>query len=441
MSISNCEFSDSEVRESGGSIYIKFENDESQKQIEITGCTFQRTTSKINKDAIFIQSNKKANTVKFDDCTFESCKISLETLSATFENSKFNNIASDQHAIHFRNSPSEDLEATILINKCHFLQTSKVDSLIYFESRLYSMFAFTNNTIEFTDTESHVLGCSKNFKIQEKDKWYFYNNEIDPEDELVIKTEDAEEIPAFCGDGFICVATPKNCEENSRCELKLPDGTTELPESQELNDRVYYNLNTTEYGGVIRMINYPLTCIGSTFTLCKAENGGGGGIYIVVKDPIVATTFNIEKCEFSECQAKFGGAIYIYCNQQVCEFTIKVCTFKQNVADTTAPTESGSEHLFGGSAIYLQTQTGKIIRCTFRKNTGCGVKVFHQDDLDAPNSDISQSALKLNSIVEPSIEIKGCYFEADKFSSSSSLYYVREGKKQFPINVLSLIHI
>lgn len=49
---------------------------------------------------------------------------------------------------------------------------------------------------------------------------------------------------------------------------------------------------------------------------------------------------------------------------------------------------------------------------------------------------IFQSSLRLNSNEESSIQIKDCLFEAGDSASSSSLYYVREGKKQFPINVV-----
>lgn len=89
---------------------------------------------------------------------------------------------------------------------------------------------------------------------------------------------------------------------------------------QELNGREYYNLNTTGtnkiHGGAIRLIDYALDIKNSLFSLCKAEQGGGGGIYIVVKSPIGTKLFNIEKNAFEKCEAKFCRAIYIYSYQE-----------------------------------------------------------------------------------------------------------------------------
>ena len=63
------------------------------------------------------------------------------------------------------------------------------------------------------------------------------------------------------------------------------------------------------------------------------------------------------------------------------------------------------------------------------------MKIYHQEGLEAPENP-STSSLKLNSKDESSIQIKDCFFEANKKSSSSSLFYVHDGKKQFPINII-----
>ena len=125
LSISNCEFSDSEVNDIGGSIYIIYENETSQKQEEMSACTFKWTTSTINKDAVY------------------------------------------------KNISVEYFNATISFDKCHFVQTSQVNTLIYFSTKLSSKFSFIYNIINFTDTNSYFLRCNTNLAIQERYELYF----------------------------------------------------------------------------------------------------------------------------------------------------------------------------------------------------------------------------------------------------------------------------
>ena len=141
--------------------------------------------------------------------------ISFNALSTSIENCRFNEIGSNKHAIFYTSSYTEDLERSLTTNSCNFTQTlSTVDSLVYFNTKISSKFVFTYNNIKFTDNISHVLGCNANILIQEDEEkyWVFHNNTLDPNDEVVIKTSDAEKIPAKFGGRIYIFSNLQSCD-------------------------------------------------------------------------------------------------------------------------------------------------------------------------------------------------------------------------------------
>lgn len=62
----------------------------------------------------------------------------------------------------------------------------------------------------------------------------------------------------------------------------------------------------------------------------------------------------------------------------------------ENAAES--PDKEGSV-LFDGAVIYLQGQKTQVLRCSFRKNVGCSVKIYNKEILDRPSEDSSSKSL------------------------------------------------
>lgn len=92
---------------------------------------------------------------------------------------------------------------------------------------------------------------------------------------------------------------PAICGNNSRCDLSGEEGA----QTYELKELINYNYNEIipvetnfKNGGAIHLINYQLKCQDCHFTGCKAEQGGGGAIFIVANnEPESQTSFTIER--------------------------------------------------------------------------------------------------------------------------------------------------
>lgn len=172
-------------------------------------------------------------------------------------------------------------------------------------------------------------------------------------------------------------------------------------------------------GGAILSINCVLKCESSQFVNCRSkENGGGGGISIVLNQNINEDV-TISKCKFSECSATFGGALYLYSNVDSNTIVIQKSTFLSN---TLIESKSSTDSINGGSAIYVNAVKASIKFCKFVDNSGLSsVKVDN-------NFDKAPSLFLKETLFDSSVSIENCEFEIDS-SSKSSLFYVRGNKK------------
>ena len=141
---------------------------------------------------------------------------------------------------------------------------------------------------------------------------------------------------------------------------------------------------------------------------------------VVMQKPI-DSSFILEDLIFTSCKSSYGGAVYIFSNQESIIIQIHRCKFEQNEANRK---KQGDEY-YGGSALYLQVCNSNVTSCTFHKNIGSGVKIT--DDVSFPPQTSSSSLLGLKKSKEISsspfsIRISNCFFNADKSLSSSSLF-------------------
>lgn len=144
-----------------------------------------------------------------------------------------------------------------------------------------------------------------------------------------------------------------------------------------------------------------------------ANPGGGRAVYI--KNTVsLSNNVDLENLKFVECQALYGGAIYIYSASERNTVNIIHCTFRENSL-LSSSSSSGSEK--GGTAVFLTVKNGKINDCTFiGSNKGNLIKVTNNYDggLNAIQLD-KQNSQQL-------LLISDCSFHQMKDSESSILY-------------------
>lgn len=170
-------------------------------------------------------------------------------------------------------------------------------------------------------------------------------------------------------------------------------------------------------GGAIHLIDCGLSCKKSKFIKCSSKSGGGA-IYIK-NDLDLVNTEEFEDILFTDCQATYGGAVYINTNSVNNIVSIKSCKFSSNQALI-----SDSKTLLGGSAVFLAARKGIITDCTFVENKGEGGSLRINNNFDT----ILQGKDE-----EASVIISNCNFKIQK-SSKCSLFYVRgNGKSSFEL--------
>ena len=214
----------------------------------------------------------------------------------------------------------------------------------------------------------------------------------------------------FTDENFIPGDNPSNriekiLNEDSRIyvDVKVTVALTEI--SSKANDD----------GGAIHIENCGLDCTTTIFNNCSSPEGAGGGIYVKNKD--IHNSVNLNGLTFNECQAQFGGAVYIYSNSAESTVIIKGCIFKGNKATSS---ESDGLQLYGGSAIFLTVKKGKVIGNIFKDNIGDGGSVKVQNNFEQDETKINSMKL-LNDNV---LLISDCSFEINK-NSDCCLSYLR----------------
>ncbi|KAK8839796.1 hypothetical protein M9Y10_031504 [Tritrichomonas musculus] len=171
-------------------------------------------------------------------------------------------------------------------------------------------------------------------------------------------------------------------------------------------------------GGAIHLINCALECTGTTFDKCQSPDGGGGGIFIENSGG-KENNANLNKLTFNGCEARYGGAIYIYSSSSDNIVQVSHCTFTDNRASATS---SDGTELYGGGAIFLSSRRGKVVSNTFNGNEGGGgvLKIYNVFTSETKSSKL----MKLFNA--DTLSISECTFDIGK-KSDCCLFYVCGG--------------
>lgn len=422
LNINNCVFTNSNAYIKAGSLYFYIQSGEPKRSIELSTNVFQNCASP-NKDAIYIQSSSSLTPFHITDCEFQKYAISFLCPYGTIEKCRFINVA--QFALNYDCSLNFIKTASLVIKECNFTQEeNQIDSLIYFTTKLASKFEFIGNNVSVPTGKAYALGSKDPFEGDDvlKEKWNFEKNVIDPPKKTYIKTKTAAGIPVGCFIGFECEEV---CPNGKRCDINGDDDDEKI---LYITDYAFGNdLVGPHDGAAIHLINYALYCKDSTFTGCKAQGFGGGGIYIKL-DQVINENVYLEGLTFNQCEAQYGGGVYIYSNKQKNKIQIYKCNFYGNVANHE-PLENGDPRHFDGSGCFLQVYEAVMIKCRFKSNIGNSVKLISEYGEDVPSS--ARSLMSADS----SIKISQCIFETEKKSSSSSIFLIRSNKIDVPIEI------
>ncbi|KAK8896790.1 hypothetical protein M9Y10_014708 [Tritrichomonas musculus] len=206
--------------------------------------------------------------------------------------------------------------------------------------------------------------------------------------------------------------TENNCSSKNRCHKEIDNFHQVMV---YINVTVFSSLNYTDDGGAIHLVNTGIDCKETVFNECKSKEGSGGAVYIKNSYDF-KNTITLEKLTFTQCEAEYGGAIYVYANSYNNKVLIQKCTFTENIAKA----QSTSSH-YGGSAIYLTARKGKLYKNKFVRNIGPGgsVKLYNKFEEN------EQNKMKLldNSNDQLSFIISSCSFEIEKETDCSLFYY------------------
>ena len=192
------------------------------------------------------------------------------------------------------------------------------------------------------------------------------------------------------------------CEPGSRCDYNGKEGEQICV---IINSSGFKNIVNSDDGGAIRITNAGIICQEMSFDDCQSKEGGGGALYIDSSHIV-----DIEKVDFVNCKANFGGGIYVYSTSNDERVKIIECSFTscQSLSDA-------SNASTGGSAIYITSRMSIITDCKFINNLESQVKIY--------NSFVRQNGAILEHRKQPRNDVKYCRFEIGKHSKSS-LFYV-----------------
>lgn len=409
--IYNCTFNKC-IGSIGGAIYL--ETQDSNRLTDIVNCTFtyNQATNEAGAEgggALYIH----ATYVIIKNCTFID-----------------NEAKAKGQEIYFYIFETEvDTEYPLLITNCTVFQNkvSSKSALIYLEWSDKADFYFNFNRIKLADDliaylfedngvniesgnlscksnsllPSHDLLCPKDSILYQRIRQGFKNTD-GPKDDIV----------------FDDVDSCKN-SASKRCQL-VNQGNS--PEHVNIEISKFENFDNNDNGGAVYLVNTALTCIGTTYSNCKSRSAGGGAIFLFNDFQSATDTTTFERVTIKSCSAVFGGAAYVYLSSEKYDAVFTNSKFRDNTAQT-----KGNGNFYGGGALYLTINVGKIDNCEFINNKGGMIKV-NDNFNDKPEMN-KASAIKLNT-AQSLLTISGCKFEAKKNSESASLLFVNGRNKK-----------
>ena len=409
--IHNCTFNKC-VGSSGGAIYL--ETQDSNRLTDIVNCTF--TNNQATNEAgiqgggaLFIH----ATYVIIKNCTF----IDNEAK------------AKGQEIYFYIFETDIDTEYPLLITNCTVFQNkvSSKSALIYLEWSDKADFYFYYNRIKLADDliaylfedngnniasgnlscksnsllPSHDLLCPKDSILYQRIRQGFMNTD-GPKDDIVLDNVDS------CKNSV-----------STRCQVVNQDNAHE---HVKIEISKFENFDNNDNGGAVYLINTGVTCIGTTYSNCKSRSAGGGAIFLFNELQSVTDSVTLEGVTIKSCSAVFGGAAYVYLSSDKIDAIFTNSKFSDNTAQA-----KGNGNFYGGGALYLTVNVGKIDNCEFINNQGGIVKV--NDNFDDKPEKNKASAMKLNT-AQSLLTISSCKFEVKKNSDSASLLFVNGRNKK-----------
>lgn len=142
---------------------------------------------------------------------------------------------------------------------------------------------------------------------------------------------------------------------NQRCDH---DGKTDKTALITVIRSDFTDVKQQQSGGALHITNCGVNCKKAQFKKCVTYSGGGCAVYIKNTAPL-SNNVDLEDLKFVECQALFGGAIYVYLASERNAVNIIHCTFTEN--SLLSGSSSSSESANGASAIFLTVKNVNIM--------------------------------------------------------------------------------
>lgn len=397
FSIFNCTFKVQGTSYAGGALYLEYSVKNKIDGGSIDHCYFIECTANRGGAAININGNEKCTEIKITNNYFirnrsdkDGGAIYLESTAGTISNNHFiDNTAAAGCDIYYEIPTTFSLtyaQLTIENNVFNHAITNE-KSLIYMKiskSGFSSDFDFNDNNVylENAKEDTQLFSFSNPSNIRTN---YFtvsgnaimpYNDKITGLSEVNFEVNE---------EAFKPLVPPNpNCtivdytSGTATIDLCRRSGSLEKDVFITVSGSQFSDMSNTTDGGVLNNQECFFTCVRSSFTNCQSTNGGGGAIY--VKNSIEnGYDILIEKVDFKNCKAFYGGAVYVYSSNEMSTVLIKSCTFTSNFI--LQRTEDVSGGLTGGSSIFLNAIKGTIARCKFYQNTGNeNVKIYNSFD-------------------------------------------------------------
>ena len=197
---------------------------------------------------------------------------------------------------------------------------------------------------------------------------------------------------------------------NKRFESEITNSTNYVVKIEDTN---FSSINYDKNGGAVYIVNSGLQCNKITFNDCTT-NEAGGAVYIKnVNDQSNSIEFN--DISFSNCTAKYGGALYVLSTSPKVPVKIENCKFEGNIATSN---DISNSFQYGGNSIFLTIKRGLIKMNTFIDksnndcNTMCIYNSFDSNNLNLLNDDTDSNL----------ITISECTFEMPQVSSCCIFY-------------------
>ncbi|KAK8848040.1 hypothetical protein M9Y10_019094 [Tritrichomonas musculus] len=147
---------------------------------------------------------------------------------------------------------------------------------------------------------------------------------------------------------------------------------------------------------------------------------------MVVNDLDYTNNVTLPKIVFTECKAKYGGAVYIQYKSERVPVRVTKCDFIKNTL--TDPSSTSAK----GSAFFLKTRKSQVNRCKFIENSG-GSSVLEFQSISNEGRATNLNENEFLDIFD-SFSISESKFEVTKTSMSSLRFIPGNIKTHFIIN-------